>query len=65
MAGHSVNSQLGPVRLTADPSGQIFASLVQTTTFGFSVVKKLHPPRTRIETKTIIRSLDFFIRRAG
>lgn len=33
-AGQGANSQLGPVRPTAEPSGQIFASCVQAVGFG-------------------------------
>lgn len=33
-SGQAVNSQLGPVRPTLEPSGQIFASIVQKTGSG-------------------------------
>ena len=32
--GHGENSQLGPVRPTAEPSGQIFASIVHAVADG-------------------------------
>ncbi len=41
--GQAVNSQLGPVRPTLEPSGQIFASMVQKTGSGEGDTATLSP----------------------
>lgn len=47
--GHGVNSQFGPVRRAAEPSGQIFASIVHACSVGACTMRVLtihNPPMT-------------------
>ena len=63
--GHSANSQLGPVRPTDEPSGQILASIVQATDMGadkcFLSVKTPSATTMIITAKAIVRCLIIYI----
>ena len=61
--GHSANSQLGPERPTAEPSGQSFASIVHAAGLGALATRALiiHTPMATKTANTPISSAYRFI----
>jgi len=51
-SGHGANSQFGEIRPTADPSGQILASIVQPTSGFLNHFGAKRPIITKIKTAT-------------